>query len=64
MSDKIHAKAVASVEDALKLAGIYVAGFSGAVVHTITEETCIGGNTLSAGQYVAVEFKAIVPITL
>ena len=39
MSDNIHAQAVSNVEEALKLAGIAVAGFSGAVVHEITEDT-------------------------
>ena len=63
MSNNIHAQAVSNVEDALKLAGIAVAGFSGAVVHEITEDTSIGGNTFSAGQYVAVDFKAVVPIS-
>lgn len=62
MSEKIHSKAISNVEEALKLAGIAVAGFSGAVVHTLTENTSIGGNTFPAGQYVAVEFKVIVPM--
>lgn len=62
MSEKIHSKAVSNVEEALKVSGIAIAGFSGAIVHTLTEETSIGGSTFPAGQYVAVEFKAIVPM--
>lgn len=63
MSEIKHADAIAQVEKALRSNGIAIAGFSGAVVNTTDGEVNIGGDVLPAGQFVAVEFKAVVPIS-
>jgi hypothetical protein len=60
--ETIHGNAVSQVEEALKLSGIYVAGFSGAIIHELIEDTSMGGNMLSPGKYVTVEFKVVVPV--
>jgi len=64
MSETKHANAIAQVEKALRSNGIAIAGFSGAVINATDEEVNMGGDVLPAGQYVAVEFKVIVPIPL
>lgn len=63
MSETIHSKAVAQVENALRSNGIAVAGFTGVVVNTTDGEITVGGEVLPAGKFVAVEFKAVVPIS-
>lgn len=63
MSDNIHVQAVSSVENALRLAGVSIVGFSGVVAHVLDSDTQVGTSTIPAGKYVAIDFKAIVPIS-
>jgi hypothetical protein len=63
MSVTIHSMAVAQVENALRSNGIAIAGFTGVVVNTTDGEMTIGGDVFPAGKFVAVEFKAVVPIS-
>jgi hypothetical protein len=63
MSNNIHAQAVSNVEDALRLAGISVVGFSGVIAHVVDLETQVGGVVVAPGKYVGIDFKVIVPIS-